>query len=66
MIMPQMSGGELFDRLKKINPTVSVMLSSGYSVDGEAQKILERGCNGFLQKPFSRAQLSEKIRAILR
>ena len=65
MIMPQMSGGELFDRLKKINPTVSVMLSSGYSVDGEAQKILERGCNGFIQKPFSRAQLSEKIRAIL-
>lgn len=66
MIMPQMSGGELFDRLKKINPTVSVILSSGYSVDGEAQKILERGCNGFLQKPFSRSQLSEKIRTILR
>ena len=66
MIMPQMSGGELFNRLKEINPTVSVMLSSGYSLDGEAQKILERGCNGFLQKPFSVSQLSEKIRAILR
>lgn len=65
MIMPQMSGGELFDEIKKRNPSVNVMLSSGYSVEGEAQEILERGCNGFLQKPFTVSELSEKIRTIL-
>jgi CheY-like chemotaxis protein len=65
MIMPQMSGSELFDRLKKINPAVKVLLSSGYSIDGQAREILNRGCDGFIQKPFSVSQLSVKIREIL-
>ncbi len=65
MIMPQMSGGEVYDRLKEISPGVKVLLSSGYSIDGEATKILERGCNGFIQKPFNINQLSQSIRSIL-
>ena len=65
MIMPQMGGGELFDNLKKINPDVRVLLSSGYSIDGQAQEILERGCRGFIQKPFSISKLSIKLREVL-
>ncbi len=65
MIMPKMSGSELFDRLKKINPAIKVLLSSGYSIDGQAREILNRGCDGFIQKPFSISQLSVKIREIL-
>jgi two-component system, cell cycle sensor histidine kinase and response regulator CckA len=65
MIMPGMGGGETFDRLKQINPKVKVLLSSGYSIDGQASKILERGCNGFIQKPFNLQQLSVKLRQIL-
>ncbi len=65
MIMPQMSGGELFDRLKRLNPSVKVLLSSGYSIDGQASEILNRGCDGFIQKPFGISQLSVKIREIL-
>lgn len=65
MVMPEMGGGEVFDRLKEINPDVKVLLSSGYSIDGEATKILSRGCNGFIQKPFDMAQLSQSIRTIL-
>jgi CheY-like chemotaxis protein len=42
-----------------------VLLSSGYSVDGQATEILERGCNGFIQKPFNMIDLSQKIRKIL-
>lgn len=53
------------DELKEINPNIKVLLSSGYSIDGEATKILERGCNGFIQKPFDIKQLSKSIRAIL-
>jgi two-component system cell cycle sensor histidine kinase/response regulator CckA len=65
MIMPEMGGGETYDRLKEINPRVRVLLSSGYSINGEATEILERGCNGFVQKPFSMKELSRRIREIL-
>jgi CheY-like chemotaxis protein len=65
MIMPEMGGGEVYDRLKEINPHVKVLLSSGYSINGEATEILERGCNGFVQKPFSMKELSQRVREIL-
>ncbi len=65
MIMPGISGGETFDRLRKINPNIKVLLSSGYSLTGEAQEIMDRGCNGFLQKPFQLEQLSDKVREML-
>ena len=65
MIMPDMGGGETYDRLKKINPEIQVLLSSGYSINGQASEIMNRGCNGFIQKPFNVEQLSRKIREIL-
>ena len=65
MIMPEMSGGETYDRLKEISPGIMVLLSSGYSIDGQATEILERGCNGFIQKPFDIEQLSQKIREVM-
>jgi two-component system cell cycle sensor histidine kinase/response regulator CckA len=65
LIMPEMGGGETYDRLKEIDPNVKVLLSSGYSIDGQATEILKRGCNGFLQKPFSMRDLSQKLRQII-
>ena len=65
MIMPGMGGRETYDRMKDINPDIKVLLSSGYGIDGEAEEILERGCDGFLQKPFNMKKLSQKIREIL-
>ena len=65
MIMPGIGGGETFDKLRTIDPHVRVLLSSGYSVDGQATEILQRGCNGFIQKPFDIKQLSQKIRGVL-
>lgn len=65
MIMPEMGGGETYDRMKEINADVKVLLSSGYSIHGQATEILERGCNGFIQKPFGMQELSEKIIEIL-
>ncbi|MFH1983093.1 MAG: ATP-binding protein [Pseudomonadota bacterium] len=65
MIMPGVGGGETFDLLLGISPGVKVLLSSGYSLDGQAEEILRRGCRGFIQKPFSIQTLSTKIREIL-
>jgi len=65
MIMPGMSGGETYNRLKALNPAVKVLLASGYSLNGQATQFMKRGCNGFIQKPFNLRLLSQKIRAIL-
>ncbi|MFT5702440.1 MAG: two-component system cell cycle sensor histidine kinase/response regulator CckA [Desulforhopalus sp.] len=65
MIMPELSGEETFSRLLIINPAVRVLLSSGYSLDGQAENILAAGCCGFIQKPFNINQFSQKIRTIL-
>lgn len=65
MIMPRMGGGEVFDEIKAIRPKTKVLLASGYSIDGQAAQILKRGCDGFIQKPYSLQQLSRKIEEIL-
>ena len=64
MVMPEMGGAEAFKALRDINPTVKVLLASGYSVEGQAMVALENGCSGFIQKPFGIEALSEKIREI--
>ena len=64
VIMPGMSGGAVFDKLKSINPQALVLLSSGYSLRGQVEDILSRGCVGFIQKPFSLEQLSARLRGI--
>ncbi|MDO8942559.1 MAG: ATP-binding protein, partial [Desulfobacterales bacterium] len=65
MIMPDMGGGEVFDQLKRINPRVKVLLASGYSLQGQAREIMNRGCDGFLQKPFTLADISVRLRSLL-
>ncbi|MCD6153181.1 MAG: response regulator [Syntrophobacterales bacterium] len=65
LIMPEMGGGQVYDRLKEINPGVKVLLSSGYSINEEAMSIMKRGCDGFIQKPFRIINLSQKIQKIL-
>jgi len=65
MIMPKMSGDAVYDKMKEIDPNVKVLLSSGYSLEGLATYILNRGCDGFIQKPFTLNELSEKIAEIL-
>ena len=65
MIMPGLNGGATFDEIRKIDPQARVLLSSGYSVNGQAQKILDAGCSGFIQKPFGFDEFSDTIRSIL-
>ena len=65
IIMPDMGGGAVYEKIKPINPDVKVLLSSGYSVDGQAIELLEAGCDGFMQKPFTMEELSKKIGQIL-
>ncbi|MBU1054012.1 MAG: response regulator [Proteobacteria bacterium] len=63
--LQDMTGSTVFSIIKKINPEQKVIVCSGYSIDGPVQRILDDGANGFLQKPFSFAMLSEKIKEVL-
>ncbi len=65
MIMPGMSGGELYARLKKIKPDLKALLCSGYSINENIQAILDQGCQGFLQKPFDVDELSAMLAKVL-
>ena len=65
LIMPGLDGGKTFDRLRQLQATIPVILSSGYSINGQATEIMSRGCNGFIQKPFNIVELSQKIREVL-
>ncbi len=60
--MPKMNGRETYDLLKEIKPQIKILLSSGYSIDGDARDILKGSSDGFIQKPFDLKILSGKIR----
>ncbi len=65
LIMPEMDGKQTFSTIRKLQPQLPVLLSSGYSINGKVQEILNNGCDGFIQKPFNLSDLSRKLRAIL-
>jgi CheY-like chemotaxis protein len=65
MIMPEMNGLETFLELKKQNPNIKVLLSTGYSIDEKAQEMLKKGCKGYILKPYSVIDFSHKIREVL-
>ena len=65
MVMQDMNGDEVYDRMKAIKPDFDVLLASNLSLNKQTQKILRRGFNGFLQKPFNMRQLDQKIREIM-
>lgn len=65
MIMPGMGGGETYNRLKQINPEVKVLISSGYRLGGEGQKLIGEENLSFIQKPYRLEALSQKIADML-
>jgi CheY-like chemotaxis protein len=61
IIMPGMPGADVFHELKRINPEVRIVLCSGYSMDGVAGSLIEKGAAGFLQKPFLLEELKRTL-----
>jgi len=64
MKMPY-NGGAAFSQLKKISANVKVLIASGYAKDQQLKEMMEKGCSGFIQKPFSIKSLSQKILNVL-
>jgi len=63
--LPDMDGGSVYPLIMEARPDLKVIVCSGYSIDGPAQKILDAGAEGFIQKPFLIAALAEKLKEVL-
>ncbi len=66
MVMPRMNGEETFEKIRALDPGMRVLVSSGYSREKEIQKMMKKGCNGFISKPFDIAKLSEKLNTVFK
>ena len=65
VILPDLTGDQVFLTLKKINPNVLVIAASGYNVNQQIANLLGCGCVDFIQKPFQSRTLSSKVRTAL-
>ena len=66
LTMPHMDGGEAFREMRRSNPAVKVILSSGYNEQEISQKFIGKGLSAFLQKPFQIATLQATIQKVLK
>lgn len=65
IIMPELNGDVVFEKLKQINPNIKVLCVSGYCADETIEKMLADGCCGYLPKPINFSELSDQIQDIL-
>lgn len=66
LTMPAMDGEETFRELRRLDPGVRVILTSGYSEQDAADRFAGTGLAGFIQKPYRPQDLIEKVRVALR
>jgi len=65
VVMPGLSGADVFQALKAINPKVKVILASGYIMSRQIAAVMAQGCRAFMSKPYRLEDLAEKIREII-
>ena len=66
IMLPDLAGKEVYSDIMEARPNLKVIVCSGYAIDGPPQEILDAGAQDFIQKPFSYATLSEKLREVLK
>jgi CheY-like chemotaxis protein len=65
LIMPEFSGADVFREMKRIQPDVRVLLSSGFSRSRMADELLNEGAVGFLNKPFGLQEISAQMKRLI-
>ena len=65
MILPDENGATTYKVLKRINPDIKVLISTGYGTDENVQQILNDSQNGLIQKPFKFKEFTSKLETIL-
>ncbi|MEJ2158071.1 MAG: PAS domain S-box protein [Desulfobacteraceae bacterium] len=65
VILPDLTGDQVYFKLRKVSPDIQVIVTSGYNVNQQIANLLNCGCVDFVQKPFQSMSLSSKVRAAL-
>ena len=65
MSMPEMDGHSTYLELRRIDPKVKVILSSGYGRDERIESAIAQGIEAFIKKPFKVAGLAKVVRQVL-
>ena len=65
LTMPRMDGQQTFEELRKIHPTLPVLLMSGFSELEATFRFAGQGLAGFIQKPFETVALVEQLRLVI-
>jgi PAS domain S-box-containing protein len=65
MIMPEMNGRECFHALRKLNPDVRILISTGFSREVDIDELNACGLNGYIRKPYRNAALSQLVAKII-
>ncbi len=63
--MPGMGGHKCLEKLLEIDPSMKVLIASGYSANGSVKKTLSSGAAGFVEKPYALSDLIRKVRTVL-
>ncbi|HNQ01440.1 MAG TPA: response regulator, partial [Syntrophales bacterium] len=63
--MPGMGGEKCLRELLRMNPSVKVLIASGYAATQTVQGILEAGATGFMAKPYRLEDMLRKVREVL-
>jgi len=66
MIMPEMSGKDCFEELRRVNPSARIIICSGYSMDDTITALLKRGASGYIAKPFQKTDVSIKVTEVMK
>lgn len=61
MIMPVLDGRLTLSKIRDIDPDIPVIISSGFTCEGDLENIKDKKISGFLHKPFRLAKLAETI-----
>ncbi len=64
LAMPVMDGEEALERIREIAPKLPVLVSTGFNMSAEYERLSQKGATGFLPKPFTVSQLSQALRHI--
>ncbi|OVE77305.1 hypothetical protein BVX99_02870 [bacterium F16] len=65
MIMPKMNGLDCFTKMRHVRPEVKVILVSGFTKEGDLEKMNDNGLAGFIRKPFRRVALSQIVHDVI-
>ncbi|MBE9520747.1 MAG: response regulator [Proteobacteria bacterium] len=64
--MPVMDGKAAYEKMIDIKPELKVLVASGYTLNGQAEELLQKGAHGFIQKPYSLENIAAKIMQVLK